>query len=63
MKRLTKKYRVIYRDSVIINENYLMPQSGVTYPGNEAQSAEFDSLEEIESFIENNNLIFEAVSE
>jgi hypothetical protein len=58
MKDLTKPYRVLYSGNEIQNEDYLGPQTGHTYPAENLESAEFDTLEEMQDFIKENNLIF-----
>jgi hypothetical protein len=56
MIELTKKYRVLYEGNSIKNADYRDEQSGKCYPGAGVGYAEFDSLDELEAFIQANNL-------
>ncbi|MFV0470218.1 MAG: hypothetical protein ACK5MK_15005 [Dysgonomonas sp.] len=55
MKTLTKKYRVVYRDSEVLND-YRTEQSGTTYIGIGAEGFESDILDDVIAFVEENNL-------
>lgn len=55
MKTLTKKYRVVYRNGVILNK-YEEEQSGTTYIGLGADGFESDILDDVIAFVEENNL-------
>ena len=55
MTELTKQYTVVYKDDkTIISLNY---NGGVTYPGVDDNYAEFDTQEELEQFILDNELV------
>jgi hypothetical protein len=58
MTELTKKYWVLYEENTIKNADYRDEQSGKCYPGAGVQYAEFDSLDELEAFIQANNLVY-----
>jgi hypothetical protein len=58
MIELTKKYWVLYEGNSIKNEDYMDEQTGKCYPGDGVQYAEFDSLDELEAFIQTNNLVY-----
>lgn len=55
-KSLTKPYRLLYKDELIINKDYLVAQIGYTYPAKNILSAEFDTKEGIEAFVVENKL-------
>ena len=57
MKTLTKKYWLRYLGNEILNEDYKEEQSGYCNVGAGIESAEFDTLEELESFIAAKKLI------
>lgn len=60
MKNLTKKYRVIYRDHIIILDPYMeYDNTDQTTLGVGTQSVEFDNMEDVTSFINENNLMYE----
>jgi hypothetical protein len=56
MIELTKKYWVLYEGTSIKNEDYMSEQTGKCYPGEGVEYAEFDSLDELEAFVQANNL-------
>jgi hypothetical protein len=56
MIELTKKYRVLYEGTSIKNKDYMDEQIGKCYPGAGVQYAEFDTLDELEAFVQANNL-------
>jgi hypothetical protein len=58
MIELTKKYWVLYEGTSIKNEDYMNEQSGKCYPGVGIQYAEFDTLDELEAFVQSNNLVY-----
>ena len=53
---LIKKYRLLYKDNQIINQDYLNEQTGTTYPAPDVQTFETDLLIELQQFINDNNL-------
>jgi len=57
MTTLTKKYWVRYQGNEILNEDYKDEQSGFCNVGAGIESAEFDTLEELELFVSENGLI------
>ena len=60
--RLTKKYRIVYHGVSMLFP--LEPfDSGITYVQKGMQSAEFDTLEEAEAFIYDNQLVYEPTIE
>lgn len=62
---LTKKYRVIYDSytkEIIINP-YTEYSEGLTLVGKGREASEFDTLQEVESFISENNLVYEPAIE
>jgi hypothetical protein len=58
MIELTKKYWVLYEGNSIKNEDYRDEQNGKCYPGEGVGYAEFDTLEELDSFVQANNLVY-----
>jgi hypothetical protein len=58
MKELTKKYWVLFEGTSIKNSDYMDEQSGKCYPGIGVEYAEFDTLEELEAFVQANNLVY-----
>jgi hypothetical protein len=58
MIELTKKYWVLYEGTTIKNEDYMSEQSGKCYPGAGVGYAEFDTLDELEAFVQANNLVY-----
>ena len=54
---LTKKFRLVFKDNLIINSDCLIEQTGKTYPGWDIQYYESDNLIDIQQFILNKNLI------
>ena len=57
MIELTKKYWVLFEGTSIKNSDYREEQSGKCYPGEGVGYAEFDTLEELEGFVQTNNLV------
>ena len=57
MKTLTKKYWVRYQGNEILNEDYKDEQTGYCNVGAGIESAEFDTIEELETFVIENGLI------
>ena len=57
MQNLTKPYRLLYKDNEIVNLDYKDYQTGHTYPAFDLSAEEFDTLEELEDFVDKNNLI------
>ena len=53
---LIKKYRLLYKDNQIINQDYLNEPTGTTYPAPDVQTFETDLLIELQQFINDNNL-------
>lgn len=64
MEKLTKKYRVVYDgNKIILNPFDEYSDKSVTFVGKGRSSAEFDTLQEVESFIKENSLVYEPVIE
>lgn len=60
MEKLTKKYRVVYDgNKIILNPFDEYSDESVTFVGKGRSSAEFDTLEESERFINENMLTYE----
>lgn len=57
MNKLTKPYRLLYKNGEIVNFDYKEYQTGCTYPAIDLSAAEFDTFEEMQDFIDKNNLI------
>jgi hypothetical protein len=58
MIELTKRYWVIYEGTSIKNSDYMTEQTGKCYPGDGVEYAEFDTLEELDAFVQSNNLVY-----
>jgi hypothetical protein len=58
MTELTKKYWVLYEGTSIKNADYRDEQTGKCYPGEGVGYAEFDTLDELEAFVQANNLVY-----
>ena len=52
---LTKQYIITYKNGVI--QNIDLNNTGLCYPGEGFVGAEFDSQDELDSYVESNNLI------
>ena len=64
MKKLTKKYRVIYSgNEIILNPYDEYSEDSETAVGDGRKSVEFDTLQEVESFIKENSLVYEPAIE
>lgn len=64
MEKLTKKYRVVYGgNKIILNPFDEYSDESVTFVGKGRSSAEFDTLQEVESFIKENSLVYEPAIE
>lgn len=64
MEKLTKKYRVVYDgNKIILNPFDEYSDESVTFVGKGRSSAEFDTLQEVESFIKENSLVYEPAIE
>lgn len=63
MKTLTKKYRIIYCNGIISNQVVEYPEGSVSYIGKDMSSAEFDTLEDTENYIKENDLTYEYSTE
>jgi hypothetical protein len=58
MTELIKKYWVLYEGTSIKNADYRDEQSGKCYPGTGIGYAEFDTLDELDAFVQANNLVY-----
>lgn len=61
--KLTKKFQIVYKEGKMIRPLTEMPEGSISYVGKGVQGAEFDSLEEAQAFVSDNNLIYEQVKD
>lgn len=58
MKVLSKKFWVLYIGTQIKNADWNQEQTGFCNVGAGLDSAEFDTIEEIEQFVSDNSLVY-----
>ena len=56
--KLTKKFWVLHQSGAILNEDYREPQNGECNVGAGIDSAEFDTIEDLEKYVMENGLTY-----